>query len=237
MISLSFDTDWMTSDAMEEFFTSYPELPSSTFFVHEHTKSISSDVHELNPHPTIDFSHGHKTLSDLENIIGKESYGIRSHSCVSSHLLSVEWANNGYKYQSIEVDLGNANLNTRALPWGLYEVPIYFMDNMSLWGLKNDLNKYFSGIDYIDNAMSVENHLVFDYHPLHIALNTSLTSDYAKDKDLVLNQRTNPWKIGNSGKGIRHHFEKALEAILNQRVEHKTLIQIVNSFERDRFDQ
>jgi hypothetical protein len=234
MISLSFDTDWMSSEAMSGFFGRYPELPPSTFFLHDYTGSLAmefQEANEINPHPTINFGHSDKSHIQIEETISKKPLGIRSHSCANSHMLSVEWANSGYKYQSIEVDLGNANLRTRPLAWGLYEVPIYYMDNMSIWAKKNKLGPYFTNLEYLAEAMSTENSLVFDFHPIHIALNTKSVSDYEFKKDLVLRENVDPWELGDSGKGVRSFFEQVLNQVLNSSVQHQTLLELVNKFE------
>lgn len=234
MISLSFDTDWMSSDAMSGFFGRYPELPPSTFFLHEFTSSLAmefQEVHEINPHPTINFGKKDNNHIEIEKNISRKPLGIRSHSCVSSHMLSIEWANSGYKYQSIEVDLGNSKLQTRPLAWGLYEVPIYYMDNMSLWANKNKLGRYFTNLEYLAEAISTENSLVFDFHPIHIALNTKSVGDYQLKKDLVLREMVDPWELGDSGIGIRSFFEQVLGQVLISSKQHQTLIEIVNKFE------
>ena len=50
-ICLTFDTDWMSSEYMDEFVRYYPQLPQSTFFIHRSTSGWSTLGHELASHP------------------------------------------------------------------------------------------------------------------------------------------------------------------------------------------
>lgn len=231
MISLTFDTDWMTSEALGTFLQIYPDLPPSTFFLHEYTKGFDSGTHEINPHPTIEFNSKKDNRGELEKQISTKPMGIRPHSCVSSHMLSLEWANSGYRYQSVEVDLGNEKLKMRPLPWGLYEIPIFYMDNMSMWGQINGLQDNFKNINYLERAIDTSNTLIFDFHPIHIALNTKSVEDYQRKKALVLEHKVDPWSLCADGIGVRTEFELALEHVLTNQDNHLKLQDIVRNFE------
>jgi len=213
MIILTFDTDYMRPDWMSAFMNRYPNLPKSTFFLHKDSLDWDSDFHEINEHPTIVDLHEFSLSTNLGHPIrGK---GLRSHSCVSSHMLSVNWAKSGIKYQSQETRWGQTYKSPERTAWGIYEFPISYMDNQDLWIEKNWTHKHekFSQ-SLIDLATQSSEIFLFDFHPLHIALNTKSVDDYALKKESLEFHMSKAWgEPTEFGEGVRDFFEKVLSSI------------------------
>lgn len=211
MIALTFDTDYMRPEWMETFVKRYSNLPRSTFFLHKDSLNWESKDHEINEHPTIENLSEYSLLKNLGHPVrGK---GIRSHSCVSSHMLSINWAQSGVIYQSQETRWGQTYKAPEKTAWGILEMPISYMDNQDIWMERNWPNGHdkFSQ-SLIDLAIHTQEIFLFDFHPLHIALNTKSAEDYAiKKKNLDL-YMSKPWET-TSSEGVRNFFEKILASI------------------------
>lgn len=209
MICLTFDTDWMPAEHMDEFLNRYPSLPASTFFRHSSTNGWVAPLdHETGPHPTLTSL----TTSSLK----REDYevGIRSHSCVSSHMLSIEWANLGYQYQSTVTIPWTLCPQPWRTAWGIWELPISYMDNQDFWFSENWPSSRHDSLsrDNLRNILTRDEHSVLDFHPLHIALNTRSAADYARKK-LGLSTGESPWSLATSNWGVRDLFEYCLDVI------------------------
>jgi hypothetical protein len=218
----------MSQDALEIFLNKYKELPKSTFFVHRYTQGIPRSIHYFNPHPTYTDLELNNDLDKLENMSNISKNGIRSHSCTNSHLLSLDWAKRGYTYQSVYTALGNTQLKPFIHPWNIWEMPIFYMDNMVIWAQKNLKSFNFDHNDFLQLALDSDSPYIFDFHPIHIALNTSSTTTYAMAKDLVLNSGANPWNLSGNNYGIRNFFEKVLAVVLAQKFSDVSIESIID---------
>ena len=212
MICLTFDTDWMSAEDMAEFLEAYPDLPRSTFFIHEASADWRPNRHEWGPHPTID-PRGPSTSPAWQDPTA-QALGIRSHSCVSSHLFSIAWASEGFLYQSNETRLfgsGSAPIRTA---WGIWELPISYMDNMDMWYRRNwpGVSHVPFADDVIAAALACESVYVFDFHPVHIAFNSSSPEDYARNRTSHA-RGASAWTLGAGGGGTRTFFDRLLESI------------------------
>lgn len=226
MIILTFDSDYMRPEWMDEFIQYYPELPPSTFFLHKDSREWTSEFHEISEHPTIENVLNYSTSENLgHSVRGK---GIRSHSCVSSHMISVEWAKAGLLYQSQETRWNTCYPNPVMTSWGIAELPISYMDNQDFWMERNWAGKHEKFSESIlKNALNSPEIFLFDFHPLHIALNTSSIEDYAAKKQEISFKSRNPWSLSSSEYGVRNYFEEILSQISEMRVETKTCIDVI----------
>jgi hypothetical protein len=225
MILLTFDTDYMRPEWMDAFVKRYVQLPKSTFFAHPDSDDWSSDFHEVNEHPVI------KNLDDYAFAPNRDvsaSRGIRSHSCVSSHLVSLKWANSGLLYQSQETRWNQKFEHPERTAWGIYELPISYMDNQDIWMEQNWPGSHakFSS-DIFRKAIDDNGTYLFDFHPLHIALNTSSVQDYAEKKSRILLESANPWELATTQYGTRDFFEDLLRRIDANKTTTSTCIDFI----------
>lgn len=205
---MTFDTDWMLPSWMDRFLDEYDSsLPESTFFIHSNTQDWRPQNHAVGPHPTItSLEFPPKIPADLNQT------GVRTHSCVSSHMLSLHWADAGFRYESNTTRFLEPNIQPTRTPWGIWELPIFYMDNIDLclpvnWAgsLRKPLEPH-----TIMAKVSPEDLCVFDFHPLHIALNTRSYEHYQSQKERI-QSGVDPWTLASPGHGVRDVFEYAID--------------------------
>lgn len=207
---LTFDTDWMKPEWMDQFESTYRFPSEPTYFIHSASEEWRPRRGKAGPHPTVD------PLKDPSAESFWQADGVRAHSCVSSHMLSLFWAGQGFTYESNTVRLLDSRIQASRSAWGLWDVPIFYMENMDIAFEKNWPRNNHKALDLslILSKVSDEHLQVFDFHPLHIALNTRDSEDYRKKKLRVL-AGENPWKCSSGGWGVRTLFEELVPS-LNQ---------------------
>ena len=213
MICLTFDTDHMTEEGMERFLQEYPIPGRSTFFVHRPfslvTRLQAEDVHEVGPHPFIDkLSRWKDEVTALTEHFAKQPLGLRAHSCVFSHMIGMGMHQMGFRYVSQAQSLFHSGLEPFRHPWGIWELPIYYMDNMDFWFPKNwpALRHVPFSRDVIERAVGSRFLHVFDFHPLHIALNTKSHEEYSAVKERILGDGVSPFELRTAGRGTAEFF-------------------------------
>lgn len=216
MICLTFDTDWMTESGMARFLEAFPIPGRGTFFAHEAFDCLTNSDHEVGPHPFIsDLNDWKSGLNMLAQSLGKPVRGMRAHSCVFSHAIGVGLNEMGFDYVSQANNVFQDGLKPFRHPWGIWELPIYYMDNMDFWTAKNwpELKHTpFSG-DLIRRAVDGDSLYVFDFHPLHVALNSRATEDYQMVKSKIVEQGISPFDLAFEGRGVRVFFEELCQAM------------------------
>lgn len=158
----------MSDQALHEFISQQlPCVPGkATIFAHKYFLELESSDHEVCPHPLIqNLNDWDSDLNRLESSYKVRPTGIRPHSCVYSHLIGIDLHKKGYKYISQSCQLFQAGLTIYPHPWGIWEVPIYYMDNMSLCMSENWSTKDFDPFsqEYIDAAINSPGLYVFDF--------------------------------------------------------------------------
>ncbi|QWE00788.1 hypothetical protein FD967_01720 [Polynucleobacter sp. JS-Mosq-20-D10] len=215
-VFLTFDYDWACDDVLNFVFERLMEKKKkATFFVtHESlvTKEFIkySDQFEFCIHPNFnfllngDFRYGRnisEVLDYYENILGFRPAGIRSHdSFFKTELLRNISARN-YKYES------NLLLSTELaiVPFSnwdksILQIPIAWEDDEWCISIKKSTPKDLLAYKYLK---------VFNFHPIHIFLNSFDTSTYEKIK---FNQRdTDFLKLHiNNDYGVLNFFEEII---------------------------
>lgn len=218
MICLTYDTDYMTQDSLEKFLRDYPIPGKGTFFTHEYFPILELTPHEVCPHPFIkNLSGWEESVTIISKHFSVKPKGIRPHSCVFSHMIGIGMNDAGYSYVSQAQNLFQASLKPFRHPWGIWELPIYYMDNMDFWMSKNwpEAHHVPFNPSVIKQAVSNESLYVFDIHPLHIALNTRSHEDYCAVKDRVVKDGVSPFELRFPGRGVAVFYEELYAAIEN----------------------
>ena len=240
MICISFDTDHMSRESMSRFLSELMiNMPGKgTFFVHDSFSDLLTTDHEICPHPFIsDLNKWDADLIRIESSLPHKPRGTRTHSCVFSHMVGIGLKEKGYNYISQAHNLYSNNLKPFRHPWGIWELPIYYMDNMDFWFNKNwpELeHKPFSNT-IINKAMADESLYVFDFHPIHIALNTRCSDDYTNAKQRITDEGICPFDLSFDGYGVRSFFmdlchemsaNNIISRTLSESLEHYTCEQL-----------
>lgn len=211
MICLTFDTDWVSDADMARFLAEFQLPGRATFFCHQPFQSLASTMHEVCPHPFIsDLDDWQPGLDDLRNRVNARARGVRTHSCVFSHMVGIGLRDMGFDYVSQANNLYQRGLSPFRHPWGIWELPIYYMDNMDFWMRVNwpDVHHEPFSDGVIDAAIDGQGLYVFDFHPVHIALNTRTPQDYQQVKRAIVSDGASPFDFAAAGRGTRTFFER-----------------------------
>jgi hypothetical protein len=179
VICLSFDTDRMDEEAMAEFLDTVDLPGTATFFCTQQYDCLASTNHELAPHAVL--GAGGDWDAELQSMRAAfpSATGWRSHSCVFSHLLAEQLWKLGYRYVSVHDDLGHPRPEPRRHAWGIWQLPVYYMDNLDFstgrfWA--GDHTPFSRSI--IESALDGDGLYVFGFHPIHIVLNSPSADEY-----------------------------------------------------------
>jgi hypothetical protein len=213
MISLSFDTDHIKEERMVEFLASVPFPGRGTFFCTQFYPSLAASRHETGPHPLLEPGGDWQTeLSKMRQML-PDAVGWRSHSCVFSNMLAIWLGKNGYRYVSTHDDFGRPGLKPNRHSWGVWHLPIYYMDTLDLsyrshWG---ETAPAPFAPELIQRALG-DGLYVFDFHPIHLLLNSPSPEYYMSVRDRFLKGEETS-KIRFDGYGVRNYFDELCAAM------------------------
>jgi hypothetical protein len=183
MIALTFDTDHMTEGMMLQFMQIIPPDLPYTFFCHRAFPRLKLENSEIAIHTSLSAPERWINVttalrSEIETIAGPV-VGLRPHSLMCSQLYLVGLHEIGIQYVSSITINPEQDMPCFRYSWGPIEVPIRYMDNMDLWSRdKAGLTKTCFSKAIIEAAISSRQLFCFDFHPVHIYLNTSQFADY-----------------------------------------------------------
>ncbi|MEE8239820.1 MAG: hypothetical protein V3R16_01010 [Nitrospirales bacterium] len=210
MIALTFDTDWMEPDDLERFLDEYPFPGRGTLFLHRPFRFLRSTTHELCPHPCpVGPDEWKASIRHMLDQLGVEPTGVRTHSAIHSHRLEMALFELGFKYTSNTSRLFERDIRPVRLAWGLWEFPIYYMDNLDL-----TMEEYWKELPHkpladrvVAQALQSEALHVFDFHPLHVCLNTPSLAFYLQQQDKI-RSGTSPFDLQYAGRGVGTLFRE-----------------------------
>lgn len=219
MICLSFDTDRMDEGRMREFLASV-ELPGRvTLFCTQVYDCLVETEHELGPHPYL------PAAADWESELQRtrrqfpDAVGWRSHSCVFSHMLAEQVAALGYRYVSIRDDLGARDPAPIRHAYGVWDMPIYYMDSLDFSASRfwADVTAEPFDREIIDTAVEGDGLYVFDFHPIHLVLNSPDAGEYFTRRERL--QSGEPLSaIRYEGRGTLTFYNELIEAMAAREV-------------------
>ncbi|MEZ5849025.1 MAG: hypothetical protein R3D68_00050 [Hyphomicrobiaceae bacterium] len=233
MISLSFDTDHMSEDRMLAFLGSTTIPGRATFFCTNQYACLSETRHELAPHPYLgEEADWPRELSNMRRLF-PDAKGWRSHSCVYSHILA-EWVGrNGYQYVSTQDNLGAEGIEPIRETFGVWQVPIYYMDNLDFsdvrfWGASS--RKPFDR-EIIVRSLQGAGLYVFDFHPIHLMLNSPSYEFYAAARDQFKSGAPID-SLAFTGYGARSFFDELVNEMLARDIESATIHDCLSEIAR-----
>ena len=157
----------------------------ATMFCTEYYPALEDTDFEIGPHPLLlpntDWS---AEISKMREMF-PAAKSWRSHSLVFSQVLAIELPQMGYERVSTSEDYFNPNPNVSFNPWGIYQFPVYYMDNADFDRQRRfeTFNPSIFDKKLIKTAIEGEGTYVFDFHPIHIMLNTPNFEFYSKARD------------------------------------------------------
>lgn len=231
MICLSFDSDHISSERMCEFLEFFSLPGGVTFFCTQPYEILSKTSHEIAPHPFLESNKDWTGELTQKRIDFPKAKGWRSHSCVFSHLLA-EWvAENNYSYVSCYDNFGDINITPTQHAWGCWHLPIYYMDNLDFtYNYFNDESQRSTfDINIIDNAIHGSSLYVFDFHPIHLMLNTPDLSYYYKMRERFKRGEELD-KLKYKGYGTANYFKDLISSMKKNHIKSKTMSQALSEY-------
>jgi hypothetical protein len=130
-------------------------------------------------------------------------------------MLGIRFAQLGYEYVSQATSLYQPGMMPFRHPWGLWELPIYYMDSMDLCMGDNwpEIKHTPFREAVITPALNAPELYVFDFHPIHLALNTSSHADYSCVKQAIIDGEASPFELAGKGRGARTLFDELCQAM------------------------
>jgi len=205
----------------------------ATIFAHADLPELLTTDHEICPHPHIsDLGKWDEDLIRLEAYLPHKPRGVRPHSCVFSHTVAVGLKKRGYAYVSQAQNLYSTDIAPFRHPWGIWELPIYYMDSMDFWMCNNwpEQNHRPFQQEIIEKAVCGSGLFVFDFHPLHLALNTRSTEDYVAVKERVVTQGQSPFVYTFPGLGVRDFFIQLCSRMHEQGIRSHTCSEVLKAY-------
>ena len=215
-IFLTFDVDWAHDIVLEDTLKviEEAEVPATFFLTHEtplKNRILSNDLFELGIHPNFNFllDGNFKNGSNIDEIVRNSleivpnARSVRSHSVTQSGQISDSFKKNGLTHVS------NDNIPERTgirfHPWiannGLVVAPYCWADEHS-WVSKQSS-------DFEDIVLRSKL-AVFDFHPIHIFLNTNSNKTYNSSRNLHRDP-SELIKYRFEGYGTRNRLEDLLK--------------------------
>lgn len=173
-ISLTFDTDHMSEARMETFLRTFDRPGRGVMSCTQSYNSVDEVAHELAPHPYLPEGADWDRELNSKREMFPNAVGWRSHGCVYSQTLAVRLAREDYLYASANEALGSVGLTPLYGSWGMLQTPIYYMDSCdgsrSVFWPKSNHRPFDAAL--IDRALEADGLFIFDFHPVHLLLNS-----------------------------------------------------------------
>ena len=231
MISLSFDTDHMNEARMSEFLAEVTWPGGATFFCTQPYECLDRDCFEVAPHPFLTGDRNWLVELRAKRIEFPNAVGWRAHSCVFSHTLA-EWIScNGYVYASTHDSFGLRGIRPHRHLWGMWHVPIYYMDNLDFSRHRFCPERKEKPFDrcLIETACRPDGLYVFDFHPIHLLLNTPDPEWYMARRDEFL-AGEQAAMLRYDGYGARSFFDELVCAMRTAACDSSPIIEALGAF-------
>ena len=222
MIALTFDTDWVDEEILKVLADRLIDLNlKATFFVTGNYKCLNHKLFEVNPHVNFNGTYDHYRTEFLKiKKFTPAALAVRNHSLYFHERLRPVLKDLKVKYSSnVFLPLVN-DLKPIYIGKDLYELPIYFLDYWYLETFATKANFKLSALNLKQNGLKV-----FDFHPIHLALNTPGIKFYNLNKKYY----KNPTKIFEKkfkGEGIANLFDSLLNYIIKNNLKTYQLKEI-----------
>lgn len=213
MLCMSFDTDHMSEERLAEFMSSHRIPGKATFFCTQRYDCLAGSGHEEAPHPMLDWGADfEKELLEMRESF-PNAKGWRAHSCAFSHNLAIWLCKHRYQYVSTHDQFGQRGIEPLRVMWGIWQLPIYYMDTLDISAERfgyGDRRTPFNP-ELIRQALEGPGLHVFDFHPIHIMLN-SPDADYYLSKRERFRAGDPVEELKYDGSGVGSFFHKLCQA-------------------------
>lgn len=217
-IYLTYDMEWSNDELLKWFYQKLDEYNvKATINVTHETSMLdvfrADDRIELGIHPNFNKLLNaeseikyNEVIDNLKAIV-PEAVTVRSHSLVKSNVISKLYADKGFTHESnIFIEpfyVSGCRAGGFRDCFNLIQVPISFEDDLYLNSCnKKEADWYLN----MDNAA-----LIFNFHPIHLFLNTDYMCRYEKAKPYYHNFNLLKSYINESGDGIFTFYDNLIK--------------------------
>ena len=210
---LTFDTDWACEELIDDTLSIVEkyDVPTTWFVTGRYKALENSDQIEIGLHPNFnplldwkqEMHNDLNTKSILENLMSiyPNATSLRSHSLVQSERLIDLFAENEISHICNSYIPTSSKILTRPFSlWdGLTMVPHCYQDNAAI--------KMSEELFYPQFQTNQSHMFVFDFHPIHIYLNTESLARYENTRQFHKEpKRLLEYRYTGSKKGVRDHL-------------------------------
>lgn len=223
MICITIDIDWCPDELVEMVVRALNEHNvKATFFA---THPITINGHEISLHPNYSTVDKYKeTITKLHDLF-PYSKGVRSHRLTTDEILLSIYKELGIAYESGYVMMNMKNIQPFYLEHDILEIPIFYMDRLHF----DQQRFYKKGFSITSMNLNSAGLKVFDFHPIHIFINTNKTELYQKAKKYYHEPKLLE-QYRNKNKGIGTYFNELLQYITDTGTKTCTLFEIYNQY-------
>jgi len=223
---ITIDVDWSPDELIEmvvEILNSYKI--KATFFT---THQVTINGHEIALHPnytSIDTCK--ETITKLHDLF-PNAKGVRGHRLASDEVLLSIYEKLGLLYQSGYLMLGMRNIRPIFLEFNIMEIPLFYMDRIHFD------NSWYSKRGFSINSIDLDHPglKVFDFHPIHIFLNTNKIELYEQAKKHYHEPKLLEPYRNKLKEGIGTYFNDLLQYISDSGKKTYTLLEIYEKYRK-----
>jgi hypothetical protein len=222
MIFFTSDIDWAPDEVIDDMLSIFDRYNQKcTLFATHDSSSINNAKcnHEIAIHPNFNSLFANDNNSNAERIIDNlmnlypDSIGVRSHSLTTSSLLLDLFYKKGLKYDS-NIFLPYLEVQPIELWNGFIRIPYNWEDDVHFL--------YKNSFQY--SSLLVEKGFkIFDFHPIHVFLNTEVESRYINAKPFYQNPKMLIKYRNSNTFGARTLLISLLESCQQQNIKTRTL--------------
>jgi len=221
IIAITSDIDWAHDEVIKYMLSILDEYNTKiTFFCTHEIKIKEMSKHELAIHPNFTKDKtDRETIQELMSLY-PGAKGTRSHSLYIHSRLFEIYQEFGLEYDSNYI-LPNQIIKPFFIANNILELPIFFEDDSHLLKSANfDLSQFDLGRDGLK---------IFNFHPIHVFLNTEQISTYEKAKK-YLHEPAKLEKFRNPNKGTEDMFISLLDYLVDSGIRTLTLKEISDNY-------
>ncbi len=207
LVAVTIDLDWACDEILAPTLNLLNEFGVRATLFCTHLPGLDLAGHELGAHPVFDGS-DYRTALEKSCAIVPGAKGIRSHSLVASSRHYPEYERLGLQYESNYM-LYKIVQRPFLMMNDIWQFPVFLMDDIHIAMSHNDDRRF----DIAEILPKTGWELItFDFHPIHIFLNTCDLSTYAAAREFY-REPDRLRRYINTGKGTATLFEHLLRLI------------------------
>lgn len=226
-IALTSDLDWAPQEVLDYFLKIVDGygIPVTIFMTNK--AQIANERHEVSIHPNFTTLNLDEHIANLLADFPK-ARGVRSHSLFFTERLRPIYSKHRINYQSNVMLYKQAGNHPVPVSRDTIELPLFWMDTFYL-EMEDTPEFSLNEIDLDSPGLKV-----FDFHPIHVFLNTYSTNHYLTAKAHYQHPAALKEFQNTSRRGIKDFLIELLERIEKNHSRVKTLSQICDTYRQSK---